>query len=557
MTSYADRPWLGRYREGTSTGLSLDPGSMLDVFAATVARHGGRPAVRYFDGTLTFDDLDVRSDTLARHLLEQGFAPGDRLALYTQNDPAFLVGLLGTWKAGGTAVAINPMNKTRELTYLLTDSGAVALLCLDELWEDVARSVVEGGGTDVRIVLTASGTDDQSRDDERVLRVTMSQGATPEGTTALRDVLAQDARGDSPPLPPVSTGADDVAVLTYTSGTTGVPKGAMNTHGNIAFAAKTYRDWVDLDEDDVVLGIAPLFHITGIVGHIGVAFVTGATLVLAHRFVPEVMMDAVREHRPTFSIGAVTAFTALTGVPGSGPQDWSSFRVVYSGGAPIAPVMTERFDAATGRYLHNVYGLTETTSPCLAVPLGAKAPVDPDSGALSVGVPVFDTVVRITDDQGRDLPFGEVGEIVVDGPQVVPGYWNKPEETAENIPGGVLRTGDVGFMSPEGWFFLVDRKKDMINAAGYKVWPREVEDVLVSHDAVREVAVVGVPDEYRGETVKAFVSLTPGRSLTPEELIAWSRERMAAYKYPRSVEIIDELPKTTTGKILRRELRER
>jgi long-chain acyl-CoA synthetase len=183
--------------------------------------------------------------------------------------------------------------------------------------------------------------------------------------------------------------------------------------------------------------------------------------------------------------------------------------------------------------------------------------VDPNSGALSVGVPIYNTVVRILGEDGEELPPGEVGEIATSGPQVVPGYWNKPEATAESLPGGELRTGDVGFMDEQGWFYLVDRKKDMINAAGYKVWPREVEDVLYGHPAVREAAVVGVPDPYRGETVKAFVSLKPGTSATPEEIVAFARERMAAYKYPRSVEVVDELPKTTTGKILRRELRDK
>ncbi len=189
------------------------------------------------------------------------------------------------------------------------------------------------------------------------------------------------------------------------------------------------------------------------------------------------------------------------------------------------------------------------------MPLGKKAPVDPNSGALSVGVPVFNTVVRILDEAGKEAPVGEIGEFATSGPQVVPGHWNKPEATAESLPGGELRTGDVGFMDEAGWFFLVDRKKDMINAAGYKVWPREVEDVLYGHPAVREAAVIGVPDEYRGETVHAYVSLKPGATVTEEELIDFCKRQMAAYKYPGWIKILDELPKTTSGKILRRELR--
>jgi long-chain acyl-CoA synthetase len=483
-------------------------------------------------------------------LAENGFAPGDRIAVYVQNNPAFVIGLIAAWKAGGAAVAINPMNKARELTYLLADSGATALLCLDELYDAVARGVIDSGDTQVTTVITCSPLDGQTRDDPRLFAgVTRTRH---EGTLDLTELIERHA-GDKPE--PVSPEPSDVAVLTYTSGTTGVPKGAMNTHSTMAFNAQTYRDWMGLTQSDGVLGVAPLFHITGLIGHMAVALLVPCPLVLAHRFHPEVVIDAIREHRPTFTVGAITVFISLSGVEGVSKDDFESFRAIYSGGAPIAPAVTDQFLARTGLYIHNIYGLTETNSPSHAVPMNVMAPVDPNSGALSIGVPVFNTVVRILDENGNEVPVGEIGEIVTSGPQVVPGYWNKPEATAASLPGGELRTGDVGFMDEQGWFYLVDRKKDMINAAGYKVWPREVEDVLYGHPAVREAAVVGVPDEYRGETVKAFVSLKPGSSASPEELIEYCKAQMAAYKYPRSIELIDELPKTTTGKILRRELR--
>ncbi|MDO5629024.1 MAG: AMP-binding protein [Mobilicoccus sp.] len=550
MSSAADRPWLALYRPGTDASITPEHATMLELFRATAARTPDAPAIRYFDGTLTFADLERRSDALSAHLIEQGFERGDRMAVYVQNDPAFVVGLLGVWKAGGAAVAVNPMNRARELEYLLTDSGAVALLCLDDLWADVARGVVEAGETDVRIVVVCSGLDDQTRNDQRLFSGTTRVAS--EGVAVLADIEA--AGGSVHAREPRG---EDVAVLTYTSGTTGAPKGAMNTHANLAFNAQTYRDWIGLGPEDGVLGVAPLFHITGLVGHIGLALLTGAPLVLAHRFEPGVVMDAIREHRPTFTIGSITVFIALAGLDGVTREDWASFRAIYSGGAPVAPAVTEKVERLTGHYIHNAYGLTETSSPSHFVPFGRRAPVDQNSGALSVGAPVFDTMVRILDEFDEEVPVGEVGEIATAGPQVVPGYWERPEATAENLPGGELRTGDVGFMDADGWFYLVDRKKDMINASGYKVWPREVEDMLYGHDAVREVAVVGVPDEYRGESVKAFVSLVPGETTSPEELIAWAKERMAAYKYPREVEIVDELPKTTTGKILRRELRGR
>jgi long-chain acyl-CoA synthetase len=241
--------------------------------------------------------------------------------------------------------------------------------------------------------------------------------------------------------------------------------------------------------------------------------------------------------------------------PDARPEKLASLNTVYSGGAPIPPEVVQQFRARFGLYIRNGYGLTETTSPTHTVPLGREAPVDPHSGALAIGVPVYNTHSWISGDYGKPVPVGDIGEIVISGPQVVPGYWNKPEETAEAMRADGFRTGDVGFMDADGWFYLVDRKKDMIIAAGYKVWPREVEDVLYTHPAVREAAVVGVKDAYRGETVKAVISLKPGRQATPAEIVDYCRSRMAAYKYPRMVAIVDDLPKTPTGKILRRELR--
>jgi long-chain acyl-CoA synthetase len=367
--------------------------------------------------------------------------------------------------------------------------------------------------------------------------------------------LLERSAGQAPPE--ISLGPDDIAFLTYTSGTTGPPKGAMTTHRNVVFNAQSYRDWIELSGDDVILGVAPLFHITGLIGHIAISLLVGAPLVLMYRLDPAVAIETIRDERVTFTVGSITVFIALMNSPAADRDALATLTKIYSGGAPIPPSTVTAFQDAFGTYIHNIYGLTETTSPSHGVPLGATAPVDPASGALSVGVPIYNTVVRIIGDDGADLPPGEIGELVTSGPQVVVGYWNKPEETEKALPGGALHTGDVGYMDADGWFYIVDRKKDQINVSGYKVWPREVEDMLYEHEAVREAAVVGVPDEYRGETVKAFVSLRPGRTATPEELIAFTKERMAAYKYPRQVEILDEIPKTVTGKLLRRELRGR
>ena len=379
-----------------------------------------------------------------------------------------------------------------------------------------------------------------------------SEPAPAASAIDLASILADEVLRAWPPEP--LTGSD-VALLVYTSGTTGLPKGAMITHANAAFNAQAYRDWVGLPEGAGVLGLAPLFHVTGLIAHVATAFVLAGPLTLSYRFEPRVMLESIAEHRPIFTIGAITAFIAMMNAPGARREQMASFEKVYSGGAAIPPSVVDEFEARFGIYIHNGYGLTETTSPSHAVPFGRRAPVDPVSGALAIGAPWFDTVVRVELEDGSAATVGEYGEIVTRGPQVVPGYWNKPKETAEAIRDGWLRTGDIGFMDAEGWFYLVDRKKDMINAAGFKVWPREVEDVLYTHPAIREAAVVGVQDPYRGETVKAVISVKPGQSVTEMELVEFCKARMAAYKYPRVIEIIEDLPKTATGKILRRELR--
>jgi len=551
LTTYTARPWTNLYSEGCPADITADFSTMLDLFSASVTRAPDNVAIKYFDGVLTFADLDARSDSLAVALVDNGFVPEDRLGVYVQNNPAFVVALLAAWKAGGAAVLINPMNKLREVTYLLIDSGASALLCLDDLYESVAKEVIATGETAVRTVITCSPLDEQSRNDERLFAGV--ERLRPEGTLDLEEIFREFA-GRQPA--PVDPGADDLAVLCYTSGTTGVPKGAMCTHAAMAFNSQTYRDWMGFTAADSVLGVAPLFHITGLIGHMGAALIAACPLVISHRFEPQVIIDAIREHRPTFTIGSITVFINLSGQAEVTKADWSSFRMIYSGGAAIAPSITDQFLEKTGVYIHNLYGLTETNSPSHAVPLGSKAPVDPKSGALSVGLPIFNTVVRILDEERNEVAVGENGEIAISGPEVVHGYWNKPKETAEGLPGGELLTGDIGFMNEDGWFYVVDRKKDMINASGYKVWPREVEDVLYGHPAVHEAAVVGVPDEYRGETVKAFVSCNPGTTVSEEELIQFCKQQMAAYKYPRSIQFLDDIPKTTSGKVLKRELRD-
>ena len=564
MGDYQDRPWLRLYQEGKPADITPEHRDALSMWRAGVgsavagAGEAGdagagsdRPFLYYFNAPMTAATVDSESDALAAALAGRGLGRGDRIALYLQNMPQFVIGLLAAWKLGATAVPVNPMLKERELRYVLNDSGARAIISLQDLWNEVAAKAA--AGTDVDVAITTSPLDYLSDLEVPPPLAAIQRAATP-GALDLAELLREHA-GTGPAA--VTLGPDEIALLTYTSGTTGEPKGAMNTHGNVTFNAAVYRDWIGLTPRDVVLAGAPLFHITGLIGHVAVAMLVPMPLVLGYRFEPAAIGRLVERRRCTFTTMAITAFTALLNDPAIKEYDLSSLTKVYSGGAPIAPSIVERFEREVGPYIHNIYGLTETTSPSHAVPFGRRAPVDPASGALSIGVPVFNTVARILDDDGRELPPGGIGEIAIRGPMVVPGYWRKPEATRRTLPDAELRTGDVGCMDDDGWFYLVDRKKDMIVASGFKVWPREVEDTLLRHPAVREAAVIGVPDEYRGETVWAYVSLRSGESATPVELIAFCRQELAAYKYPRRVEVLDDLPKTPTGKLLRRELRER
>ncbi|MFJ4857922.1 class I adenylate-forming enzyme family protein [Streptomyces sp. NPDC088730] len=544
---YAAKPWLPLLSEAQRAPVH-PAATLVHAFRDSVARAPDHPALAYFDGRLSYRETDELSDSVAGHLAARGLERGDRVAIMLQNSPHFVLALLGVWKAGATVVPLNPMYKSGEVGHVLKDAEVSALICSDRAWESYLRDTAAAAPA-VRIALTACELDFQTTGDDRVLdfeRLPAAEDADDLAAVARQGLAAPAGR---------ELTATDVALISYTSGTSGTPKGAMNAHGNIMVNVERQRTGHPIAEGSAYFALAPLFHITGMVCQLAVCLAHAGTLVLAYRFHPGVVLDAFAEHRPAYTVGPSTAFMALAATPGVTPEHFSSFRVISSGGAPLPPALVEKFRAGFGPYIRNGYGLTECTAPCASVPPEREAPVDPVSGTLSVGVPGPDTVVRIIDENGADVPFGEQGEIAVRGPQVVSGYWRLPEATAAAFPDGELRTGDIGFMDREGWLYVVDRKKDMINASGFKVWPREVEDVLYTHPAVREAAVVGVPDAYRGETVRAYVSLRPGSSVEPGELGAYCKERLAAYKYPREVEVLAELPKTASGKILRRELR--
>ncbi|MCR1785188.1 AMP-binding protein [Nocardioides carbamazepini] len=502
------------------------PTSLASAWRARVLAAPDHVALSHRGRRWSAAELDADAGALAAALAGRGVGPGDRVALHLQNVPAFPLALLALWRLGAVGVLANPMYRDRELHHLLADSGAVGVI--------TAASDVEALRS--AAASTAVGWWLGVADDD------------PE----LTDVVAAHAGAVVPEHP---VGPDDLAMLTYTSGTTGPPKGAMNTHANVLATVERFGAWIELTPDDVVYAAAPLFHITGAVASAALALVGGATLALSGRFDPADAVTTIEAEGATFTIASITAFHAIEQVAWAGRGHLASLRAVYTGGAPVPQASLDRFRDRFGIAIHNVYGMTESTSAVVAVPLGVAAPVDPLSGAVAIGRALPGVGIEVVTDAGSPAAPDEPGELVLSGSQVVPGYWRNPEATARTMPEGRLHTGDVVVADADGWIYLVDRLKDQINVSGYKVWPREVEDVLYEHPAVHEAAVVGRPDDYRGEAVVAHVVLAAGRTATPRELIAHTRTRLAAYKAPREVHLVAELPKTATGKIRRDDLR--
>jgi long-chain acyl-CoA synthetase len=532
-----------RTRFRFSSVAAPEPGELtaLDLFRAAPRE---APALFYFDATQTYADIDRLSDRLAGWLGHRGVGRGDRVAIILQNVPQFVIVSVASWKLGATVVSLNPMYRTPELRKLFEDCEPKAVICHDDQWDNVFPAA---GSVDPELVVWTSAREFQMRNDVRVLP---ESGAAPQAH-ALAAVFA----GDAPaPLTSVLT-PDDIGLLLYTSGTTGLPKGAMLTHRNLVATALICRDHFELNGRSRIFGVAPLFHITGFEIQMVAAFAASAAMVLTYRFQPQVALDTFLEWRPTFIIGAITAYIALMNQAHATKRHFESFVHIYSGGAPIAPSVISAFSERFGRAIRSSYGMTELTSASHLAPNEGQIPVDPESGALSIGKPTPGVEAIVVDDERRPLGPGEHGEVVVRGSGVMAGYWRKPVETDEVLKDGWLHSGDVGFFDEDGWFYLVDRKKDMISASGFKVWPREVEDVIYGFPGVREAAVVGATDPYRGETVLAFVSAKPDAVIDITALLRFCRERLAAYKCPGDIRVLEDLPKTESGKIMRNTLK--
>lgn len=545
----AASPWVALYPTGVGPVSQPDAHTLVEAWAARVRSSPGSDCLIYFDAVLSTRDVDQMSDALAAALADRGVGRGDRVGIHLQNVPHYPIAMLALWKLGAAVFLLNPMYMGRELEALVVDAEPVGIIATNA---DVAAIRESVQGTTVNWVLSVNPHDFQTRNDSRVFTSATSHPPSSDG-----DLLSLIKRYAGKRVATPELSADDIAFLTYTSGTTGPAKGAMNTHGNVLAVTSSFAAFANINPGDVTFALAPLFHITGAVVHAAIALVEGTSLVLTGRFYPEVALEAMQEHKATYTVGSITAYIAMMNSSIATPDHFSSFKTLYSGGAPIAPNIVEEFQSRFGHYIHNAYGMTETSSGVIAVPPNVHAPVDPTTGSLSIGIPLPNLHVEIVDKDDRSLPPGTPGELVMSGPQIVSEYWRNPAATKHAIPGGRLHSGDAAIMDENGWVYLVDRLKDQINVSGYKVWPREVEDCLYEHPAVLEAGVVGRSDSYQGESVIAYISLKPSAgSISSGEIISFVRSHLAVYKCPKEVHIVSSLPKTQTGKIKRSALRE-
>ncbi len=492
--------------------------TLADALLATAERTPDAVALSLDDFTLAYGDFARMASAVAEDLQAAGLRPGDRVGLVLPNVPAFAVHFYGLQLAGLVAVPMNPLLREREVAYHLENSGA-------------------------RAVFALAGMDDQVR------------AGAPSGVVVHAvDALASHLANRTPaPLAPAPRADDDDCVILYTSGTTGRPKGARLTQRNMFHNAElSARRILSLTPEDVVMGCLPLFHVFGLTCGLNASVITGSRLTLLPRFAQDKALEILARDRVTLFEGVPTMYQGLLAAAHAqgGTPDVTALRACISGGSALPIEVMKAFETEFGCMILEGYGLSET-SPVATFNMPTR-----ERRPGTVGVPVDDVEVRVVDDAGRELPRGEVGEVAVRGANVMAGYWENPEATAAAIPDGWFRTGDLGRMDDEDYLTIVDRKKDMIIHGGYNVYPREVEEVLYEHPDVREAAVVGIPDEKYGENVAVAVSLAPGSEATPEEIRAFVGERLAAYKKPSVVWIMDSLPKGPTGKILRREVRE-
>lgn len=537
--SYQEKPWLKWYDPRVDEHVSVKHESLYDFLENAVMRFQDKPAFTFYGRVWSYRETKMIVDRFAAALHTEGFKKGDRLAIMLPNCPQYIFTLFAVFRLGGIIVQVNPMYVEREIEFVLEDSGAKFMVVLDGLYPKV-KKVQSNTSLKKVIVINFGG--------ER-----MPLG---DGDHYLEEMLQGDTVVPEVEINPY----EDVAALQYTGGTTGVPKGVMLTHYNLLANFNQVCDFIYNTCDDIpdsfkMITVLPMFHVYGLSSVALCGLREGANQIVLPRFDVKEVIEVIKREKPFIFAGVPTMYFALISQPDLLKEcEMDKLYHVGSGGAPLPVETAKTFEKITGTILRDGYGLSEAaptvafTPPFLPIKYG------------SIGIPVPSTVMRIVlqteDGEYVDVPTGEPGELIVKGPQVMKGYWNRPKDTEGVLKDGWLFTGDIARMDEDGYFYILDRQKDMIIASGYNVYPREIEEVLYQLEPIEEAIVVGVPDSYRGETVKAFVKLKAGHTLTEEEILQFARKNLAPYKTPKEVEILAELPKSSVGKLLRRVLRD-
>ncbi|ADV66719.1 long-chain-fatty-acid--CoA ligase [Deinococcus maricopensis] len=552
-----DKPWFQHYERGVPHDIPAPERAIHTLLERTAERYPARAAITFLGASLTFRQLWQDVQRFAAALQAMGVRPGERVSIMLPNCPQFVTAFYGAALAGAVVVNTSPLYVARELEHQLQDSGSETLIMLDAFfprYQEIAENVPVK-----RVIVT--GIQDALPFPKNVLypvRERLRGNWVPVRSGGRVFDMKRVMRRTAPRPTPVTVRPDDLALLQYTGGTTGVPKGAMLTHRNLVANCEQARAWLPglKDGQEVVLAAIPFFHVYGMTTAMNLAMLTGATLVM----VPnprdvKMLLGLVEQYKPTLFPGVPTMYNAINNHPETPKHNLTSIRACISGSAPLPLETARRFREIThGANLVEGYGLTE------ASPITHANPVFGEQIEGSIGVPFPSVDALIVNEQGQPVPTGEVGELWVAGPNIMRGYWQRPDESAkvlfEREGRTWLATGDMATMDDGGYFRIVDRKKDLIIAGGYNIYPREVEEVLYQHPAILEAAAVGAPDPHRGETVRAYVVFKPGMSVTWDELNTFCRERLSPYKVPRQFERRDELPKTAVGKVLRRQLAE-
>jgi long-chain acyl-CoA synthetase len=541
--SQAAQPWLRSYPREVPATLTYPEEPLYALLEQAANQFGGRTATIYYGARLTYSQVRDQARRMAAGLLRLGLKKGDRVAIMMANCPQAIIAYYGVLMAGGVVVMVNPLYTERELRYQLSDAGTQILIGLDLIYPKVKDLGLQ------HLILT--GLPEYMPIPTRwIAPLKLKPPKVPWGGSIhrWREFLSAEPLKEPIPVDP----KEDLALLQYTGATTGLPKGCMLTHFNLMANVRQIGAWlyrVSPERPVRTLVALPIFHVYGMTTAMNFAIAEGGEMVLQTRFEPREALKLIQKYKVEIFPGAPTMYVGLNHVPDVGSFDLSSIDACISGAAPLPLEVQQTFERLTNGRLVEGYGLSE------ASPVTHANPCWDQRKEGSIGLPWPDTDVRIIDPvTGADLPIGEVGEMIIRGPQVMKGYWNKPEETEATLRDGWLYTGDMARMDEDGFFYIADRKKDLIIAGGFNIYPREVEDVLYAHPAVKQAAVIGVPDEYRGETVKAFVVLKPGMRASHEELDRHCRQNLASYKVPRLYEFRESLPTSLVGKVLRRVL---